>query len=114
MAQAVRFATAWTPRGWLREDGNTVWGEQHLYLQQPSYGTSYLIGKIQIEQLISDRSRQLGPRFTLKGFMDELNGAGMIPVTLIRWQLTGDASEIRRLTSLDEPAALPERAASKQ
>ncbi len=114
MEQAVKFATAWTPRGWLREDGSTVWGEQHLYLQQPSYGTSYLIGKIQIEQLIGDRSRQLGPTFTLKGFMDELNGAGMIPVTLIRWELTGDASEIRRLTSVDEAAALPERAASKQ
>lgn len=114
MEQAVKFATAWTPRGWLREDGSTVWGEQHLYLQQPSYGTSYLIGKIQIEQLIGDRSRQLGPRFTLKGFMDELNGAGMIPVTLIRWELTGDPSEIQRLTSLDEPAALPDRAASKQ
>jgi hypothetical protein len=28
--QAVRFAVERTPRGWLREDGSTVWFEQHL------------------------------------------------------------------------------------
>ncbi len=99
MDDALKFASEWTPRGWLREDSNTVWGEQHLYLQQPSYGTSYVIGKIQIQQLIGERSGQLGEQFTLKGFMDDLNRAGMIPVTLIRWELTGDASEIGRLTS---------------
>ena len=55
-----------TPRGWLRLDGTTVRGEQHLYLQQPSYGTSYLIGKMQIEQLMGVRRRQLGDAFTVK------------------------------------------------
>jgi uncharacterized protein (DUF885 family) len=103
MADAVTFASQWTPRGWLRENSNTVWGEQHLYLQQPSYGTSYVIGKIQIQQLIGERSRQLGQQFTLKGFMDDLNRAGMIPVTLIRWELTEDASEIRQLTTPPPP-----------
>jgi uncharacterized protein (DUF885 family) len=103
MADAVKFASQWTPRGWLRENSNTVWGEQHLYLQQPSYGTSYVIGKIQIEQLLGERSRQLGNQFTLKGFMDDLNAAGMIPVTLIRWELTEDASEIRQLTAPPSP-----------
>lgn len=97
---AADFASSRTPRGWLRKDGSTVWGEQHLYLQQPSYGTSYIIGKIQIEQLIGDLARQQGSRFTLKSFMDAFNDAGMIPVTLIRWELTGDASEVRRLARL--------------
>ena len=26
MEEAVQFASEWTPRGWLPEDGNTVWG----------------------------------------------------------------------------------------
>jgi hypothetical protein len=99
MDDAVRFTASATPRGWLRQGGNTVWGEQHLYLQQPAYGTSYIIGKVQIEQLIGERARQLGDGFTMRGFMDALNAAGMIPITLIRWEMTGDASEIRRLTS---------------
>lgn len=89
MAQAIQFASTWTPRGWLAADGNLVQFEQHLYLQQPSYGTTYLIGKLEIEQLLAERSRQLGEAFTLQVFMDELNVAGMIPVSMISWELTG-------------------------
>ncbi len=92
--QAVRFAASQTPRGWLREDGNTDWGEQHLYLQQPAYGTSYVIGKIEVEKLMAARARQLGDGFTLKRFLDELNGAGLIPISLIRWELAGERSEV--------------------
>ncbi|HWP36829.1 MAG TPA: DUF885 family protein [Gemmatimonadales bacterium] len=97
MDQAIKFAVEWTPRGWLRPDGSTVWGEQHLYLQQPSYGTSYISGKIQIEQLMAVRARQLGDDFSIKRFMDELNATGVIPVSLIRWELTGQDDEIKAL-----------------
>ncbi len=90
MAQAIKFASEWTPREWLPEDGNTVWFEQHLYLRQPTYGTSYVIGKIEIEQLLAERARQFGDEFTLQRFMDELNATGMIPMSLMRWELTGE------------------------
>lgn len=93
--QAVKFACEWTPRGWLREDGNLVWFEQDLYLKQPGYGSTYIMGKIQIEKLLTERAHQLGDNFTLKRFMDELNAAGVIPVSLIRWELTGKDDEIR-------------------
>ena len=36
--EAAEFAAAWTPRGWMPADSNTVWGEQHLYLAQPDTG----------------------------------------------------------------------------
>ncbi len=94
--QAVKFAAEWTPRGWLAENGELVLFEQHLYLQQPMYGSSYITGKIQIEQLLAERSRQLGEAFTLKRFMDELNAAGVIPVSLIRWEMTGEAEQTFR------------------
>lgn len=99
MAEAVQFASEWTPRGWLPEDGNTVWGEQHLYLQQPGYGTSYIIGKIEIEQLMAERALQLGDDFTLKGFMDEFVSVGVIPVSLVRWELTGRDDVISRMAA---------------
>ncbi|MCH7716727.1 MAG: DUF885 family protein [Gemmatimonadetes bacterium] len=99
MAEAVQFASEWTPRGWLPEDGNTVWGEQHLYLQQPGYGTSYIIGKIEIEQLMAERALQLGDDFTLKGFMDEFVSVGVIPVSLVRWELTGRDDVINRMAA---------------
>ncbi len=97
--EAVEYAADWTPRGWMPRDSNTVWGEQHLYLQQPGYGTSYLIGKIQIEKLMAERARQLGDAFTLKRFMGEFSAAGVIPISLVRWELTGEDDEIRRMTT---------------
>lgn len=98
MEEARAFAAEWTPRGWSPKDGETNLFEQHLYLQQPGYGTSYLAGKIQIENLLAERARQLGDDFTLKRFMDELNAVGVIPVSLIRWELTGLDDDIRRMT----------------
>src|SRR5207247_3914904 len=68
LEQAAQFASANTPRGWLRLDANTVRNEQHLYLQQPAYGTSYLIGKTQIEMILSKRRRQLADGFAMNRF----------------------------------------------
>lgn len=89
MEEAVRFASSWTPRGWLPEDGDLVWHEQHLYLRQPGYGTSYVIGKIQIEDLLGRAAARKGEAFVLQEFMDELDAAGVIPVSLISWEMTG-------------------------
>jgi hypothetical protein len=93
LEEAAAFTSANTPRGWLGLEGRLVRSEQHLYLRQPAYGTSYLIGKIQIERLVADRRRQLGPAFTMKRFMDEFNAAGLIPITLIRWELTEELTD---------------------
>jgi len=90
LEQASEFASAHTPRGWLSLKGNLVRGEQHLYLQQPGYGTCYVIGKLEIDKLLAERKRQLGSEFTLKRFMDELNAAGFVPASLLRWELTGE------------------------
>jgi hypothetical protein len=93
--QAVRFASERTPRGWFRPDGDLVWFEQHLYLQQPGYGTCYLTGKALIESLLAERAQQQGDAFTLKGFMDEFLASGLVPVSLIRWELTGSAGRLQ-------------------
>jgi hypothetical protein len=87
--EAAEFASEWVPRGWLPADGSTIIGEQHLYLQQPGYGTSYVTGKIQLEQLLAERAIQLGDQFTIQRFFDEFLDAGVIPIELVRWELTG-------------------------
>ena len=76
LEQAAAFASANTPRGWLRLDGTTVRGEQHLYLQQPAYGTSYVIGKIQIEELLADEEPQLGHGFTMQALHGRVQRRG--------------------------------------
>ena len=94
LEEAAGFASANTPRGWLRMGNSTVWFEQHLYLQQPAYGTSYVIGKLEVDKLLAARAAQLGEAFTLQRFMDEFDAAGLIPVPLIRWELAGQADAV--------------------
>jgi hypothetical protein len=62
-----------------------------------SLGTSYLTGKHLLDQLMKDRSHQLGKEFTTSRFFEAVNAVGLIPVSLIRWQLTGLDDEIRGL-----------------
>jgi hypothetical protein len=90
LEQAASFASSHTPRGWLGLDGRLVREEQHLYLEQPGYGTSYIMGKIEIEKLLAERARQLGDAFTMQRFMDDFNAAGLVPASLLRWELTGE------------------------
>ncbi len=97
LKQARDFHVAWTPRGWMREDLDLLGFEQQLYLRQPGYGTSYVSGKYLIERLLAERARQVGDDFTLSGFFEEVDALGVIPVSLIRWQLTGKDDEIRSL-----------------
>lgn len=97
LAAAKAFQVKWTPRGWMRPDLDLLGFEQQLYLRQPGYGTSYVTGKQLLEDLLRVRADQLGAEFTMRRYFDEVNGAGMIPVSLIRWQLTGYDDEIRSL-----------------
>jgi hypothetical protein len=89
LQQAKAFQVEWTPRGWMRPDLDLLGFEQQLYLRQPGYGTSYVTGKYLVEELIRAHSQQLGEQFSMRRFFDELNAAGVIPMSLIHWQVTG-------------------------
>jgi len=94
MKEARDFHVKWTPRGWMREDLDLLGFEQLLYLRQPGYGTSYITGKYLIEQLMSERSNQLGEKFKMKDFFEDMDNIGLIPVSLIRWEMTGNADQV--------------------
>ena len=96
MAQAGDIHVNWTPRGWMRRDP-LLGFEQHLYLRQPGYGAVYITGGRLLEETIAERARQLGDAFTIQRVIDEINAAGMIPVSLIHWQVTGDDRMVREL-----------------
>jgi len=88
--EATEFASYWTPRGFLPADGGTIQGEEHFYLTQPGYGVSYILGKIELEKLIAERANQLGDEFTINRFFDEFLASGVIPISLVRWEMTGE------------------------
>jgi hypothetical protein len=96
MEQAGDIHVNWTPRQWMRRDP-LLGFEQHLYLRQPGYGATYITGGRLMEEVIAERGRQLGDQFSMQQVMDEINAAGMIPVSLIYWELTGDDRMMREL-----------------
>jgi hypothetical protein len=96
MEGAGNIHVEWTPRGWMRRDP-LLGFEQHLYLRQPGYGAAYVTGGRLMEETMALRAKQLGDAFTLKRFFDEVNAAGMIPVSLLHWELTGDMRMVRAL-----------------
>jgi uncharacterized protein (DUF885 family) len=83
----------------MRPDLDLLGFEQQIYLRQPGYGTSYVTGKALLDELMRARAQQLGPEFSLYRYFDEVNGAGMIPVSMIHWQVTGNEDEWNALRS---------------
>ena len=102
MAEAGTIHVDGTPRGWMKREPDLLRFEQHLYLRQPGYGTSYVTGKYLVEQLTAayaQQREQLGEDFALRRFFAELNACGVIPVSLIHWQLTGSPAQVPGLAS---------------
>ena len=78
--------------------------EQHLYLRQPGYGTSYVTGKYLLERTLADWAKQgeeRGEAFSLREFFDALNATDSIPIALSRWEMTGLSDEIPGLAESD-------------
>lgn len=69
------------------------------YLRRPGLGSMYLLGKTQIEKLVSQRAFQLGDAFDLREFHDDFLSRGIIPITLIRWELAGFDDDVRAIWS---------------
>ena len=90
MEEASQVHLQWTPRNWMRREPHLLKFEQHLYLRQPGYGTSYVVGKYLIERLIGQRAKQLESQnkpFVMKEFLKAFNDYGNIPVMLTAKQL---------------------------
>ena len=92
MEEAGTVHMEWTPRGWMKTEKELLIFEQHLYLRQPGYGTSYVTGKYLLDETLKDYAHQVeqnGAEFELKDFFDKLNAIDSIPISLARWELTG-------------------------
>jgi hypothetical protein len=98
MEEAGGIHSEMTPRGWMKTEKKLLLFEQHLYLRQPGYGTSYITGKYLLERALADFGRGYEERrepFELRYFFDRLNSIDSIPISLARWEMTGLADEIR-------------------
>jgi hypothetical protein len=97
--EAGQFHAAWTPRGWSDASSRLVGFEQLLYLRQPGYGPSYIIGKVQLDQLLALASRRAEiekrPFVTGQAFAAILD-AGIVPPSLIEAETVGNLANAGR------------------
>ncbi|EAZ82242.1 DUF885 domain-containing protein [Algoriphagus machipongonensis] len=90
MVEAGKIHSEYTPRGWMKTEKELLLFEQHLYMRQPGYGSSYITGKYLLENALADYARiNESSGFELKKFFDLLNSIGSIPVSLSHWEMTG-------------------------
>ena len=92
MEEAGKIHSEYTPRGWMKTEKELLIFEQHLYLRQPGYGTSYITGKYLFENALAEYSRlnESDKSSDLKNFFNQLISLGNIPMTLFHWQLNKD------------------------
>lgn len=70
---------------------------KYAYLRpSPGHGLEYTIGNIEMFQLLGERKRQLRDRFVLRDFHDECMSKGHIPMSLIRYEMTGHDDAVKR------------------
>jgi len=97
LTDAMEFAVANAPHGELLDDSPHLWHEMHTTLLQTGWHSQMVVGKVHFMKLFRDRAQQLGDKFVLRDFMDEFYTAGIIPTSLIRWEMTGYEDEIKEL-----------------
>jgi hypothetical protein len=101
LKEARDFHVARTPRGWMRDDLDLLGFEQLLYLRQPGYGTSYITGKYLIERMLGEMGSQSAEPLLLSDFFSQVDDQGVIPVSLIHWQITGQGNQVQALMESD-------------
>jgi Bacterial protein of unknown function (DUF885) len=104
MEEAGKIHMEYTPRGWMKTEKELLLFEQHLYLRQPGYGTSYITGKYLLENALAEfakRKESQNQPFQVKEFFDRLNSIDCIPMSLVHWEMTGDKSPLEQAIKPD-------------
>lgn len=92
VSEVVDYWRDLTP--YLDEDVARV--DAEIYLRRPpGYGLGYQVGAMQMQALLGDRRRQLGEDFSLREFHDDFLSRGRLPISLIRWEMTGLDDEVK-------------------
>ena len=93
--EAGKFHAAWTPRGWSDASSRLVGFEQLLYLRQPGYGPSYIIGKLQLDRLLAQaayRAEQQKRPFVFRDTFATILDSGIVPPAIIEDEMAEAAA----------------------
>ncbi len=77
-------------------DEPTVQSETDRYMAWPAQALGYKIGQLKILELRDRAKRELGPRFDVRGFHDEVLGGGALPLDVLESRLAAWTRENQR------------------
>ncbi len=97
LQDAIDYAVDCAPNGWLIPNGPHAWYEMQTNLRYVGWHMGMVIGKLSINHMIAERVRQVGDGFSYEEFFEDFFSAGIIPLSLIRWQMTGLDDEMEVL-----------------
>jgi uncharacterized protein (DUF885 family) len=103
LLRAVRFVvdTGIHADGWTRDqavtyfresgaaDEPTIQAEIDRYIALPAQSLSYKIGQLKIRELRARAQQQLGPRFDIREFHNEILSAGSLPMDMLDARING-------------------------
>ena len=103
LLRAVRFVvdTGIHADGWTRDqagayfresgaaDEPTLQAEVDRYIALPAQSLSYKIGQLKIRELRARAQQELGPRFDIRKFHDEILSAGSLPMDMLDARING-------------------------
>ena len=84
--EAARFHAGWTPRGWSDASSALVGFEQLIYLRQPGYGPSYIVGKASFDRLLALASHKAEIEhrpFVARDAFASIWASGIVPPAII-------------------------------
>jgi uncharacterized protein (DUF885 family) len=81
-------------------DKRTALAEASMFSSTPGQAITYQIGKAQIMQLLSDARRAQGAQFSMLAFNDFVWNNGNVPISLQRWEMLHDASDVPARTAM--------------
>jgi hypothetical protein len=84
-------------------DEETAREEAVFFAAAAGQGFTYQVGKSQILRLLADCARSGAGDLDLQSFHDRLWREGNVPISLQRWELLDDDSDLRRVTELAQP-----------
>ena len=77
-------------------DEPTVQSETDRYMAWPAQALGYKIGQLKILELRDRAKKQLGPRFDIRAFHDEVLGGGAMPLDVLEKRVDGWIAQTRQ------------------
>ncbi len=92
--EAGKFHASWTPRGFSDPTSHLVGFEQLLYLRQPGYGPSYIVGKAHLDRLLgeaSHRAELATSPYSNREVFEAIYASGIVPWSLVEDEMAAGA-----------------------